>query len=129
MIKDLKNSIVYSETVKAIEDKQKAKAEGVEEGEIFDSSSEDNREHNLNLTPFRDRSLSFSPNRDRTKSTGSTEDRLRDSKTDLRLVLREKDKRRRLVFIENKDKDIEICTSDNLERNNFLKLHIQIHKR
>ncbi|XP_020292225.1 protein SON [Pseudomyrmex gracilis] len=107
LIKDLKNSVVYSETVKAIEDKQKAKAEGVEEGEISDSSSEDNGEHNLNLTPFRNRSLSFSPSRDRTKSIGSAEDQLRELKTDLRLVLREKDKKRRST----KDKDGKRSTS------------------
>lgn len=97
LIKDLKNSTIYNETVKAIENKKKAKAAKMEDGELSDSSS-DNRTPTLSPTPPRNdlfRSPSFSPSRDRkksrmhspTKGTVST-------RTDLRLVLREKEKKK-----------------------------------
>jgi len=97
LIKDLKNSTVYNETVKAIENKQKAKAAKMEDGELSDSS-DDNRTPTLSPTPPRDSSSSFSSSRDRIEnsmfnSTG-------ESKTDLRLVLKEKEKKRFKV-IEN----------------------------
>lgn len=93
LIKDLKNSTVYSETVKAIENKQKAKAAGMEDGELSDSSSNSNRTPTLSPTPPRNRSSSFSPSRDkaRSKMFSSTKGH---SKTDLRLVLKEKERKR-----------------------------------
>ncbi|XP_018401206.1 PREDICTED: protein SON isoform X1 [Cyphomyrmex costatus] len=98
LIKDLKNSTVYNETVKAIENKQKAKAAGMEDGELSDSSSEDNntnRTPTLSPTPPRNRSSSFSPNRDkiRNKMFSPTKE-LVTSKTDLRLVLKERERKR-----------------------------------
>ena len=104
MIKDLKNSTVYNETVKAIENKQKAKAAGMEDGELSDSSSEDdnnNRTPTLSPTPPRNRSSSFSPNRDKIRNKmfsptkGSTT-----SKTDLRLVLKEKERKRFKIILD-----------------------------
>lgn len=95
MIKDLKNSTVYSETVKAIENKQKAKAARMEDGELSESSSNDNRTPTLSPTPPRNRSSSYSPSRDRIRSKmfspirGSVT-----SKSDLRLVLKEKERKR-----------------------------------
>lgn len=95
MIKDLKNSTVYSETVKEIENKQKAKAARMEDGEISDSSSDDNRTPTLSPTPPRNRSSSFSPSRDRMRSKMFSPTRQSvTSKTDLRLVLKEKEKKR-----------------------------------
>lgn len=101
MIKDLKNSTVYSETVKAIENEQKAKAAIMEDGELSDSSSNNNRTPTLSPTPPRNRSSSFSPNRDGIRSkmfsptTGSVT-----SRTDLRLVLKEKEwKRLKIIEI------------------------------
>lgn len=94
MIKNLKNSTVYSETVKAIENEQKAKAAIMEDGELSDSSSNNNTP-TLSPTPPRNRSSSFSPSRDRIRSkmfsptTGSVA-----SRTDLRLVLKEKEWKR-----------------------------------
>lgn len=105
MIKDLKNSTVYNETVKAIENKQKAKAARMEDGELSDSSSSsnDNRTPTLSPTPPRNRSSSFSPSRDRIRSKmfsptrGSVAPR-----SDLRLVLKEKE-RKRLKIRREKD--------------------------
>ncbi|XP_072751727.1 uncharacterized protein [Anoplolepis gracilipes] len=95
LIKDLKNSTVYNETVKEIEDKQKAKAARMEDGELSDSSSDDNRTPTLSPTPPQGRSPSFSPSRVRIKNKMfSPSRRSISSKTDLRLVLREKEKKR-----------------------------------
>lgn len=95
MIKDLKNSTVYSETVKAIENKQKAKAAGMEDGELSDSSSDDNRTPTLSPTPPRNRSSSFSPSRDemRSKMLSPTRESIT-SKADLRLILKERERKR-----------------------------------
>lgn len=93
MIKDLKNSTVYNETVKAIENKQKAKAARMEDGELSDSS-DDNRTPTLSPTPPRDSSPSFSSSRDRMRNMFSPTRELVPSRTDLRLVLREKEKKR-----------------------------------
>lgn len=95
MIKDLKNSTVYSETVKAIENKQKAKAAGMEDGELSDSSSDDNRTPTLSPTPPRNRSSSFSPSRDgmRSKILSPTRGSII-SKADLRLILKERERKR-----------------------------------
>ncbi|XP_011337614.1 pre-mRNA-splicing factor CWC22 homolog isoform X2 [Ooceraea biroi] len=93
LIKDLKNSTVYNETVKAIENKQKAKAAKMEDGELSDSS-DDNRTPTLSPTPPRDSSPSFSSSRDRIRNIFSPTSESIPSKTDLRLVLREKEKKR-----------------------------------
>ncbi|XP_077256375.1 uncharacterized protein LOC143894144 [Temnothorax americanus] len=95
LIKDLKNSAVYSETVKAIENKQKAKAARMEDGELSDSSSNGNRTPTLSPTPPRNRSLSFSPSTDglRSKMFSPTRGSVT-SKNDLRLVLKEKERKR-----------------------------------
>ncbi|XP_032678715.1 protein SON isoform X2 [Odontomachus brunneus] len=97
LIKDLKNSTIYNETVKEIENKKKAKAAKMEDGELSDSSS-DNRTPTLSPTPPRDDifgSSSFSPDSDRKKSImHSPTRRATSTKTDLRLVLREKEKKK-----------------------------------
>jgi len=90
--------------VKAIENKQKAKAETMEDGELSDSSNNDNR----TLSPLspRNRSSSFSPNSDkiRNKMFSPTRGSIT-SKSDLRLVLKEKEKKR-LKIIKKKRKDL-----------------------
>ncbi|KYM76426.1 Protein SON [Atta colombica] len=112
LIKDLKNSTVYNETVKAIENKQKAKAAGMEDGELSDSSSEDNnnRTPTLSPTPPRNRSSSFSPSRDKIRNKMFSPTRSSTtSKTDLRLVLKEKERKRIIMknfnYRGTKDKD------------------------
>ncbi|CAL1687831.1 unnamed protein product [Lasius platythorax] len=103
LIKDLKNSTVYNETVKAIENKQKAKAARMEDGELSDSSSDDNRTPTLSPTPVQGRSPSFSPSREKMRSKMfSPSRRSISSKTDLRLVLREKEKKRGVKEKDNK---------------------------
>ncbi|KMQ92752.1 protein son [Lasius niger] len=103
LIKDLKNSTVYNETVKAIENKQKAKAARMEDGELSDSSSDDNRTPTLSPTPVQGRSPSFSPSREKMRSKMfSPSRRSISSKTDLRLVLREKEKKRERIEIDKK---------------------------
>lgn len=96
LIKDLKNSTVYNETVKEIENKKKAKAAKMEDGELSDSS--DNRTPTLSPSPPRDdsfRSSSFSPSRNRRKSRICSPTRGSiSSRADLRLVLREKEKKK-----------------------------------
>ncbi|KAL0099345.1 hypothetical protein PUN28_020126 [Cardiocondyla obscurior] len=94
LIKDLKNSVVYNETVKEIENKQKAKAARMEDGELSDSSSNDNRTPTLSPTPPRNRSSSFSPNRDRKGKMFSPTRGPIALKSDLRLILKEREKRR-----------------------------------
>lgn len=96
MIKDLKNSTVYNEVVKALENKQKAKAARMEDGELSDSSSSsnDNRTPTLSPTPPRNRSSSFSPSRDRIRSKTFSPTGGSAPKSDLRLVLKEKEKKR-----------------------------------
>lgn len=92
VIKDLKNSIVYNETVKEIENKEKAKAARMEDGELTDSSN-NNRTPTLSPTPPRSNSFGSptlsSDERLKSELTGSLK-----SKNDLRLVLREKEKKR-----------------------------------
>lgn len=92
IIKDLKNSIVYNETVKEIENKEKAKAARMEDGELTDSSN-NNRTPTLSPTPpprnsFRSPTLS-PDNTLKPESVGPLK-----SKNDLRLILREKEKKR-----------------------------------
>lgn len=92
--------------VKAIENKKRAKAaimeDGeyiMEDGELSDSSSNDNRTLTLSPTPPQDRSPSFSPSREKMRnkvfspSRGSIS-----SKTDLRLVLKKKEKKKLVII-------------------------------
>lgn len=117
LIKDLKNSTIYNETVKAIENKKKAKAAKMEDGELSDSSS-DNRTPTLSPTPPRDdlfRSPSFSPSRDRKKSRIHSPTRgTVPTKTDLRLVLREKEKKKLGV----NDYKNDVSLKDTKDKNN-----------
>lgn len=96
LIKDLKNSTVYNETVKEIENKQKAKAAKMEDGELSDSSSNDNKTPTLSPTPPRNRSSSFSPSTDglRGKMFSSPTRESSVSKADLRFVLKERERKR-----------------------------------
>lgn len=86
--------------VKAIENKQKAKGimeDGeyiMEDGELSDSSSNDNGTLTLSPTPPEDRSPSFSPSREKMDKMFSPSRKSISSKTDLRLVLKKKEKKR-----------------------------------
>lgn len=64
----------------------------MEDGELSDSSSDDNRTPTLSPTPPQGRSPSFSPSREKMRSKMYSPSRR--IKTDLRLVLREKEKKR-----------------------------------
>lgn len=67
----------------------------MEDGELSDSSSDDNRTPTLSPTPPEGRSPSFSPSRERMRNKMFSPSRKSiPSKTDLRLVLREKEKKR-----------------------------------
>lgn len=97
LIKDLKNSIVYNDTVREIEIKEKEKAARMEDGELSDSST-DNKTPTLSPSPIRCislRSLTLSPtlenieNRILSPLKGEVT-----AKNDLRLILREKEKKR-----------------------------------
>lgn len=124
LIKDLKNSTIYNETVKAIENKKKEKAAKMEDGELSDSSS-DNRTPTLSPTPSQEdlfRSPSFSPSRDRKKSRMHSPTK-GSIKTDLRLVLREKEKKKLGVSdhndirgTKNKNKRSRSCHSQDSKR-------------
>ncbi|CAG5100995.1 Similar to Son: Protein Son (Drosophila melanogaster) [Cotesia congregata] len=82
LIKDLKNSLIYNETVKEVENKKKEKAARMEDGEISDSNSE-------NRTP----TLSPSPQpQDSFDSIDDTVARSSHQVKDLRLVLKHKEK-------------------------------------
>ncbi|XP_043803721.1 protein Son-like isoform X1 [Apis laboriosa] len=97
LIKDLKNSIVYNDTVREIEIKEKEKAARMEDGELSDSST-DNKTPTLSPSPIRCislRSLTLSP------TLENIENRILSplkgeltAKNDLRLILREKEKKR-----------------------------------
>ncbi|KAK2587080.1 hypothetical protein KPH14_002851 [Odynerus spinipes] len=118
VIKDLKNSIVYNETVKEIENKEKAKAARMEDGELTDSSN-NNRTPTLSPTPPRNsfRSTTLSPDeRHKSESSGSVK-----SKNDLRLILREKEKKRLEVIGKSRN-----C-SDKERRD--AKLHAKVKSR
>jgi len=71
----------------------------MEDGELSDSTSDENRTPTLSPTPPQDRSPSFVSSRDRIKNRvfNSTRGSVA-SKTDLRLVLREKEKKRLEIF-------------------------------
>lgn len=86
LIKDLKNSIVYNETVKEVENKKKEKAARMEDGEISDSNSE-NRTPTLSPTPPRRDSFDpADPTDDSSIAISSHQVK------DLRLVLKHKEK-------------------------------------
>ncbi|XP_011142017.1 protein SON isoform X1 [Harpegnathos saltator] len=127
LIKDLKNSTIYNETVKAIENKKKAKEAKMEDGELSDSSN-DNRTPTLSPTPSRDnlfRSPSFSPNRDKKKSRMHSPTKS-SMKPDLRLVLREKEKKK-LGVNDQKDDSNHKDTKDKDKRSRSC--HSQDRKR
>lgn len=84
-IKDLKNSIVYNETVKKVRDQERAKAARMEDGELTDSS--DNRTPTLSPTPPLSNSF-------RSPSLSPCRNNLKQKKNDLRLVLKDKEKKR-----------------------------------
>lgn len=93
LIKDLKNSLVYSEVVKEVENKAREKAARMEDGELSDSSG-NNRTPTLSPSPSRGERLgtpSLSP-----ESTRSGSPSLRDKvpRDDLRMILKEKEKKR-----------------------------------
>ncbi|KOC68083.1 Protein SON [Habropoda laboriosa] len=97
LIKDLKNSTVYNDTVKEIENKEKEKAARMEDGELSDSST-DNRTPTLSPSPIHCtsfRSPTLSPtlekveNRILSPSKGEIT-----ARNDLRLILREREKKR-----------------------------------
>ncbi|XP_014223647.1 protein SON isoform X1 [Trichogramma pretiosum] len=86
MIKDLKNSEVFNNTVKKVEEEKKEKADKLEEGEITDSDDEDKnnmRTPSLSPSPVSHRRYSRSPRR---------QSRTRD----LRNLLKEKEKIKRI---------------------------------
>ncbi|XP_015599646.1 protein SON isoform X2 [Cephus cinctus] len=92
LIKDLKNSIVYNETVKEVENKERAKAARMEDGELSDSS-EDNGTPTLSPTPPRNdspRTGLISPILNKSNKTSLSPIAVHD----LRLVLKEKEKKR-----------------------------------
>ncbi|XP_015109040.1 protein SON isoform X2 [Diachasma alloeum] len=97
LIKDLKNSVVYNETVKEVENIEKEKAARVEDGEISDSD-EDNRTPTLSPTPPPDSfDLSDSPSSSRKQSRYQRETSPGPSmKKDLRYILKKKEKIKKL---------------------------------
>ncbi|XP_043256825.1 protein Son isoform X2 [Colletes gigas] len=102
LIKDLKNSTVYNNTVKEIENKVKEKAARMEDGEISDSST-DNRTPTLSPSPLQYTSLrspTLSPTLDKGENRvlSPTKGGIT-ARNDLRLILREKEKKR----LEGKD--------------------------
>lgn len=114
LIKDLKNSTVYNETVKEIETREKEKAAKMEDGEISDSSSY-NRTPTLSPTPpLRRDSPMNSPvrspsyrKRNRTSSPGG----VGVLKTDLRLVLKEKEKKKLGTSRKSEGREARDCRS------------------
>ncbi|XP_076635928.1 uncharacterized protein LOC143348999 isoform X2 [Colletes latitarsis] len=102
LIKDLKNSTVYNDTVKEIENKVKERAARMEDGEISDSST-DNRTPTLSPSPLQYTSLrspTLSPTLDKGENRvlSPTKGGIT-ARNDLRLILREKEKKR----LEGKD--------------------------
>ncbi|XP_076750858.1 uncharacterized protein LOC143423414 isoform X1 [Xylocopa sonorina] len=97
LIKDLKNSTVYNDTVKEIENKEKEKAARMEDGELSDTST-DNRTPTLSPSPERCtsfRSLTSSPTLEKIENRGMSPTKREISvRNDLRLILREKEKKR-----------------------------------
>ncbi|XP_076549047.1 uncharacterized protein LOC117600944 isoform X2 [Osmia lignaria lignaria] len=94
LIKDLKNSAVYNETVKEIENKEKEKAARMEDGELSDTST-DNR--TLSPGPIHcslHRSSTLSPSLEKVENKGLSLSKGVTAKNDLRLILREKEKKR-----------------------------------
>ncbi|XP_068973983.1 protein Son-like isoform X2 [Bombus flavifrons] len=98
LIKDLKNSIVYNDTVREIENKEKEKAARMEDGELSDSST-DNRTPTLSPSPVRCtsfRSSTLSPTLEKVENRAPLSPVKGEvtARNDLRLILREKEKKR-----------------------------------
>lgn len=109
LIKDLKNSIVYNDTVKEIENKVKEKAARMEDGELSDSST-DNRTPTLSPSPVQYpllRSPTLSPTLEKVENRvlSPTKGGIT-ARNDLRLILREKEKKR-LEGMDKRSDDIE----------------------
>ncbi|XP_076245570.1 uncharacterized protein LOC143186066 isoform X2 [Calliopsis andreniformis] len=106
LIKDLKNSTVYNETVREIENKEKERAARMEDGELSDSST-DNRTPTLSPSPIQStllRSPTLSPTLENIENKGSSPTKGGiTARNDLRLILREKEKKR----LESTDKKLE----------------------
>ncbi|KAK1136371.1 hypothetical protein K0M31_000931 [Melipona bicolor] len=92
LIKDLKNSAVYNDTVREIENKEKEKAARMEDGELSDSST-DNKTPTLSPSPIRCTSLSPTLERVENRVLSPMKGEVT-ARNDLRLVLREKEKKR-----------------------------------
>ncbi|CAK9799604.1 Protein Son [Anthophora plagiata] len=97
LIKDLKNSTVYNDTVKEIENKEKEKAARMEDGELSDSST-DNRTPTLSPSPIHCasfRSPTLSPTLEKVESRMLSPSKGEiTARNDLRLILREREKKR-----------------------------------
>ncbi|XP_016839364.1 protein SON [Nasonia vitripennis] len=100
LIKDLKNSEVYNNAVKEVENKQKEKAERMEDGEITDSDDDNN--NNANENNNRTPTLSPTPppdigglRSDRSRYSESPSSSRITKKTDLRLMLKQKEKKKK----------------------------------
>lgn len=89
LIKDLKNSVVFSETVKEIENKKKAKEARMEDGELSESGSDENQTPSLSPSPGADERLSPIPEMD--DLPNSQHEMINN---DLRAMLKEKEKRK-----------------------------------
>ncbi|XP_054005093.1 protein Son isoform X2 [Hylaeus anthracinus] len=109
LIKDLKNSTVYNATVKEIENKVKEKAARMEDGEISDSST-DNRTPTLSPSPLQytsHRSPTLSPTLDKMENRVLSPTKWgKTARNDLRLILREKEKKR-LEGMDKRTDDVE----------------------
>ncbi|XP_043511383.1 protein Son isoform X2 [Frieseomelitta varia] len=92
LIKDLKNSAVYNDTVREIENKEKEKAARMEDGELSDSST-DNKTPTLSPSPIRCTSLSPTLEKVENRVLSPMKGEVT-ARNDLRLVLREKEKKR-----------------------------------
>ncbi|XP_051154730.1 protein Son isoform X2 [Leptopilina boulardi] len=105
LIKDLKNSVVYNETVKEIENKEKEKAARMEDGEISDSSDDDDdRTPTLSPSPtpdFKSKSPILNNSLEKSKEKSKSPTSRKKIKNDLRLILKEKERKRK----ERKTKD------------------------
>ncbi|KAK9298201.1 hypothetical protein QLX08_008366 [Tetragonisca angustula] len=92
LIKDLKNSAVYNDTVREIENKEKEKAARMEDGELSDSST-DNKTPTLSPSPIRCTSLSPTLEKVENRVLSPVKGEVT-ARNDLRLILREKEKKR-----------------------------------
>ncbi|XP_048512523.1 protein Son isoform X2 [Athalia rosae] len=101
LIKDLKHSVVYSKVVKEVENKAKEKAARMEDGELSDSSG-NNRTPTLSPSPSRIHrhgasSISPESNRSNIRTPSPilrTQQHEKIPRDDLRMILKEKEKKR-----------------------------------